>query len=74
MADLPGGDNLYSVLIIVNDQNGNRLPGMAVQLWVQTWYGVEWDPEINYCLKTGITDSYGSVYLECLIPPELSEG
>ncbi len=74
LADLPGGNNLYSANITVKNENGNGLAGVAVQLWVHTWYGNESDPETYDCFKNGVSGSGGAVYLECLIPAELSEG
>jgi hypothetical protein len=58
----------------VKNENGNGLAGVAVQLWVHTWYGNESDPDTYDCFKNGVSGAGGAVYLECLIPAELSEG
>jgi hypothetical protein len=58
----------------VKNENGNGLAGVAVQLWVHTWYGNESDPDTYDCFKNGVSGSGGAVYLECIIPAELSEG
>ena len=72
---LPGGDEKYSALIGVRDESGNPVTcGVFVQLWVQTWYGQESDPQVYDCFKTGVTGSSGTIYLECLIPAQNAEG
>jgi len=73
-ADLPGGNNMYSAYVYVTDHQGNYAAGVDVWLQVTTWYGDEIDPELYYSADFATTDSYGFAYLECLVPPEYSDG
>ncbi|MCB9502837.1 MAG: hypothetical protein H6696_12950 [Deferribacteres bacterium] len=70
LADLPGGYNMYSALFSVRDAFNNPLSGKSVKLVVRT-YTIE--DELHIVNLYGTTNSQGSVYLETLIPPELSE-
>jgi len=74
IADLPGGNNMYSAYVYVTDHQGNYAAGVDVWLQVITWYGDEIDPELYYSADFATTDSYGFAYLECLVPPQYSDG
>jgi len=58
----------------VTDHQGNNAAGVDVWLQVITWYGDEIDPELYYSADFATTDSYGFAYLECLVPPQYSDG
>lgn len=73
-ADLPGGYNQYSAYVYVYNHESDPEPGVEVCLQVITWYGDELNPDLYYSSDFSTTDSYGFAYLECLVPPEYSEG
>ncbi|MCA9732471.1 MAG: hypothetical protein H6696_12935 [Deferribacteres bacterium] len=70
LADLPGGYNMYSANFSVRDENNSPKSGIHVKLEVWT-YTTEY--EIHTVNLYGTTNSQGGVYLQTLIPPELSE-